>query len=854
MSCTPGRPCGEHPPTLEPPAPAPGLPRPDRAIGTFHDFLAALVRDVEQSRPAPGAPVLGRAWDIEGDPAALPLARMWAYVADGVAAYTSLTTTEAFLGTASDWRDLRRIAALVGFRPRPRVAARGWALAETDRGASPLVPAGTRLQAPAVPDRGAQTFEVEEDVQLRADWARLTVTPVPRPALPGGQAMRFLREPGFRPGDRVLFVAERGAGVPVLPAGFDWFDYWLWLLRLLGLARAPQSRPVAVAVVEERADDLGTVVVTFDRDLRQLLSPQTTPFAAYRVLATAGSARRLTDLVHLSATGSPTKVPIESQFYDVTADAPLSARHLVLDADLQELSAQRTVALVDWQAGACDIVGADRHAPVDWLTAPGTRTRASRLDFAADVGTLGGARFKGRPVTAYVVDHRVVARTHDIPDHIGTQGPARVRVFPAPDAVPARIALRGGPADTDWRVYDCTAAADQEAPEEPAPDAPVPGPPLPGGLVLDLAVAPDDPVRTAPIGRAPGTANLLPVRHGRTESGSLGSGDAALAGQEMAVARPPVAHDVTADGSIVSSLEVRVEGVRWQGLPSLFEAGTTEAYASSLDTDGSVRVRFGDGASGARLPTGRGNVTETHRTGGGTVGEVPSGVIDTLLGRVPGVTGVRGAGPTTGGADQDDERRIVRLAPGRARAFGRAVSRSDLADLALAYPGVSHSTAWRGAGPPGCGCGGTGEHVALLRLAADGRPKAPAQEEVRALAAFLDGRREVTVPLCVAAAVVRQLPLSCGVSVDPRRVPTEVTAAVRAALTRGGGPLDPLDRPLGRALDRSDVLAVIHGVPGVLGVAGLALHVGTGSPARALAERHELLTLAAEPTIRVEQP
>ncbi|MFG2503001.1 hypothetical protein ACGFSB_32940 [Streptomyces sp. NPDC048441] len=854
MSCTPGRPCGEHLPTLEPPAPAAGLPRPDRAIGTFDDFLAALIRDVEQSRPAPGAPVLGRGWDIEGDPAALPLARLWAYVADGVAAYTSLTTSEAFLTAASDWRDLRRIAALVGFRPRPRVAARGWAVAETDRGASPLVPAGTRLQSPAVPGRDAQTFEVERDVQLRADWAGLTVTPVPRPALPEGRSMRFLREPGFRPGDRVLFVAERGAGLPVLPAGFDWFDYWLWLLQLLGLAQPAQSRPVALAVVEERAEDLGTVVVTFDRDLKELLSPQTTPFAAYRVLATAGSARRLTDLVHLSATGTPTNVPLGSPFYNTTTDAPLSARHLVLDAALEELSAQRTVALVDWQTGACDIVTADRHAPVDWLAAPGTRTRASRLDFAGNVPTLGGALRARLPVTAYVVDRRVVARTHVIPDLIGTQGPARVRVFPAPVETPSRIAVRGGPRDSDWRVYACAAAADQEAPQGPAPGTPFPGPPLPAGLVLDLALAPDDPVRTAPVGRAPACANLLPVRHGRSESGTLGSGDAALPGQEMAVARPPVAHDVAADGSIVSSLEVRVGGVRWQELPSLFGAGPAEAYAALLDADGSQRVRFGDGASGARLPTGRGNVTETHRTGGGTAGEVPSGVIDTLLGRVPGVTGVRGAGPTSGGADQDDERRIVRLAPGRARAFGRAVSRSDLADLALAFPGVSHSTAWHGAGPPGCGCGGTGEHVAFLRLAADGRPKAPAEEEVRALAAFLDGRRDVTVPLCVAGAVVSQLPLSCGVSVDPRRVPGEVTGAVRAALTRSGGPLDPSERPLGRALDRSDVLAVIHGVPGVLGVFALALHVGADSPVRVLAERHELLALADELTIRVEQP
>ena len=46
-----------------------------------------------------------------------------------------------------------------------------------------------------------------------------------------------------------------------------------------------------------------------------------------------------------------------------------------------------------------------------------------------------------------------------------------------------------------------------------------------------------------------------------------------------------------------------------------------------LDADGGVTVEFGDGEQGARLPTGRGNVTATYRVGGGTAGEVESGAI-----------------------------------------------------------------------------------------------------------------------------------------------------------------------------------------------------------------------------------
>ncbi|MFI0445511.1 hypothetical protein [Actinomadura sp. 6N118] len=857
MSCGPARPCGEPDALLTPETPAPGRSWPARSIGDFHTFLAALIRDLEQVRPDPDAALLGRTWDVEGDPAAVRLARLWAFVAHGVAAYSDLTAAESYLGTALDWTDLRRIAALVGFRPRPRVAARGWAVVRTDRGASPSVPAGTRVQAPATPDRAAQTFEVETTTTLRADWANLTATPVPLPSIPDGRTLRFLTDPGFRPGDQVLFVAEQD--VPLLPSGHGWFGYWSWLLDLydLGEQFAPKNAPVAVAVVQARSEDLGTVEVTFDRDLDQLLKEEATSYAAYRVLATAGSARRLTQLVHLTTSGTTTQagvVAVGSSLYGSGDTGPIGSNYVVLDAALDELSAQRLVAVVDWQAGvsgACDVAAVARHKPVDWPVAPGTTARASRVEFAADVETLRAARDGGRPVTVYVVDRRIVARTHEIPTSLAQGVAPQIRVFPAPAAPPDRIALRLGPAETDWQLFPCAAAAGQEDTGDAG---------TPAGLILDLAApapepgGPLDGPLGGPLGRAAASANLVPVRHGMTGSGVLGSGDAVLAGQEMVVNKPPVARDVGADGSPVSSLEIRVGGVLWEERPSLYDAGPVDAYTTRLDADGTERVRFGDGAQGNRLPTGRGNVTQTHRTGGGTAGEVPSGAVDTLLGSIAGVVGVRGAGPTSGGADQDDERRIRRLAPGRARAFGRAVSRSDLADLALGFPGVSHARAWRGSGPPGCGCGGSGEHVAFLRLTSavtGGRPRPPVADEIGALAAFLDGSRDPAIPLCVAAAVFTEPALSCTVAVDPRQAAGAVQEAVRTALTASGGILDPLERTLGQPIDRSDLFAVIHRVAGVLGVPSLTLDVGlTG---RIAAARYQLLAPATGVTVTTEQ-
>jgi len=113
-----------------------------------------------------------------------------------VAAYTELAAAERYLGTAQDWTDLRRTTDLLGHRPTQRVAAHGWIRCTTDTGASPLVLAGTRVQAPGTPARPAQAFEVVDDTQLRADWADLTVTAVPQPVSPPGSSLRLLTDPG----------------------------------------------------------------------------------------------------------------------------------------------------------------------------------------------------------------------------------------------------------------------------------------------------------------------------------------------------------------------------------------------------------------------------------------------------------------------------------------------------------------------------------------------------------------------------------------------------------------------------------------------------------------------------------
>ncbi len=839
--CENSRPCGAAEAGLGLVPPPPGQTVLRRRVGAFDAFAQDLIATVE--RTSVDGRKLGRDWDVEGDPIGSTLVDLWAYVAEIVAAYTELTAGEAYLGTASDWTDLRRLADLVGYRPRPPVAAQGWVRVEVEKGADPVLPTGARVQAPGTATRKAQTFEVAEDTQLRSDWNALTATWVPVPQKVEGRAVRFLGDPGFRVGDLVLLVREDVTATACTPPnpglGWSaefWAEFWRWLLCLLGIV--PTAKPLALAGVVSLSSELGTTLVEFDRELGGLLSSDTEAYAAYRVTASAGPARRLTKVLKIDGT---TVSGLDLDYDDVVA---FDGTSIVLDVALENLSAGQTVAIVAWaNDGACDIVSVHAHKPISWEVAPGTPTRASRLEFSDVVATLEGAAADAltgidAALAVYVLDRRVVARHYEFPTEAKGSTKNQLRLYPAPQVDPSRIAVETSVRDSPkpvWEVLECKSAG-KDALEPPNAAS---------GLIVTLVG--DGPVGTLVQARA--SANLAPVRHGTTARAVLGSGDATALRQRFTLPDAPIAYDLDAAGSLVPTQVLRVDEVSWAEVPSLYGQGRAQVFAVRLEADSGLMVEFGDGEQGARLPTGRNNVTSRYRVGGGTAGEVESGAIDSLLGSVHGVKKVEGAGPTAGGADQDDERRLRQLVPARARAFGRAVSIEDLVDLSLGYPGVTHAAAWHGGGPPGCACGGSGLHLAFVRAGTTG-PRAPETSEVASLSAFLDARRDATVPLCVCKAVLTApLLLTAQLAVDPRRLVTDVVAAVTAVVIDSDGPLGPRQRQLGQPLDRSDVFAVLHAVEGVVGVPSLTVSGSAGELGRRLAARYELIVLDPTPLI-----
>jgi hypothetical protein len=804
------------------PDPLPGQSRLRRRLADRSalrdDLLYRLAATPDPARPGQ---TLGDSLDVAGDPTVLTVAELWARVADGVCAYSELTAGEVYLGTAQDWTDLRRIVDLTGYRPAQRTAAHGWIRADTAPGAAPLVQARTQVQAPGTTSHPAQTYEVAADTQLRADWAGLTVTGVPVPAAPDGNQLRFLNDPGFGPADRVVFVSEQDA--PPFPT--NWVDWLLWLGALLSgtsyIGATGQAAVLGLARVTGRSDDLGATLIQFDRSLAPLL-PQVsgTSYGAYRVRSQLTVPSRLDQLSYVDSDGKAQVAPVS---YDASSDPAPYSSNSVLVTDASDVSTGQLLILYGGKVSECLVTTVTSVVPLDWRVAPGTVKRVAKISFADSL--TGDLVPNAVPLTVLLADPRQVAQHYDLPDLPGNVPAARLH--PRPAVRPAQLAVQTVAADgsLQWELTSCDANA-QDSPDDL------------GGMLVTLTGT-----RQGTISRGAATGNVVPIQHGPTSQGAitLSGGTAVLAG--------PVTGDVAADGTVTDSLVLSVGGVRWDEVPSLYgHAAGDLVYATRLAADGRLVLTFGDGVTGAR-PLGA--VTASWRVGGGLAGELPAAEITTLSGVVNGVRKIAGVGAMSGAADQEDPLRMRRAAAARIRALDRAVALPDLADLALTVPGTSHSASWRGAGPPGCACGGSGIHVAVLRLAASG-VRAPSNAELTALSGYLDARRDTSVPVCACAAVPSPIAVAASVAVDPRRDQSTVLAAMQTALLDPGGPLAAVPRDLGEPLDGSDVIEIAQPVPGVTGITGLTLTGGLStvtaddlSLGRLPAQRYELLYVAS---------
>jgi hypothetical protein len=264
----------------------PGRPALQYRVGEYGDFLssmlAALGRQVVPADEAIGsAALLGRLaapstgiGDLRplaglrtraADDPTIALLDAWAVTLDVLSFYQERIANEGYLGTATEFRSVLELARLVGYDPRPGVAASTFLAYTLDPGGTVTIRAGSRAQS--VPGAGElpQSFETKADLLARADWNSLA----PRAARP----QQF--EPGQTTAGRRVWLD--GLGTQLKPND-----------PLLLVFDAARGQPFRVKTVElENADQRTRVVLQDFRTEPPLVSDSEALQAARQIIGDA---------------------------------------------------------------------------------------------------------------------------------------------------------------------------------------------------------------------------------------------------------------------------------------------------------------------------------------------------------------------------------------------------------------------------------------------------------------------------------------------------------------------------------------------------------------------------------------
>lgn len=330
--------------------------------------------------------------------------------------------------------------------------------------------------------------------------------------------------------------------------------------------------------------------------------------------------------------------------------------------------------------------------------------------------------------------------------------------------------------------------------------------------------------------------NVARASHGESQPEEpLGNGDAGRAFSRFRLRRSPLTYLQSALGVAGDAeLEVRVNGELWREVPSLYGRGPVERVYTARQSDaGESEITFGDGRTGARVPTGAMNVIARYRTGVGLEGRMQAEQLSIPLERPVGLRAVTNPEAADGGADPETRDDARAAAPATVRTFGRAVSLRDFEALATASGLASRAHAtwvWQA----------LQKTVHLTVGAAGGAALSP--DALRTLHAALTAARDPNRPLLLANLVRVPLVVRARLLRDAALEADAVREAARAALA-GHFAFELM--PLGRAVHASDVYAVLQGARGVVAVHLDVFHLK--GHAELTAEERALRAVSADP-------
>lgn len=717
----------------------PGLPALSWRVGTHPRFKATMLAEISTKDRLRE---LGRRTN---DDYTIALIDAWAVSLDVLAFYQERMLNEAFLRTAVERGSLLELARLIGYELRPGLAA-SVLLAFLLDGApgSPrevTIAIGTGAQSIPVKEEAPQTFETVEDLFARPRWNEL------RPRLTYPQT--------FDASTRTFFIkgtaANIKAGDPMLlVTGADAATQDFLRVQTVtlepGKARtrvtlqlSPPAVPDYLAPMQSFGE-LGNLSFGETKDALLADTYSSTDLQTL-LLTTGGSIDQMIDtlVAHRDALPEPPG-PGDPGLYILRASAAPFGHNAPLYASTPR----------EWRpwdkGGFAD--PEEAAYPNDWDASGWPITRTSQdIDRGGGRTILADQEVKGIVDDDWVV---LVSRNEGAKVYqVETVSTESVADFGLSGKV-SRLVLKGAPggeyptsAIEDYEIRETavhTVSQNLELAELPidtldagtlaieieniVPDL-TPGRRLiltgerlgdfegvPGAQELELASVGQGEFTTLFLAKPIAFdykrdslrifANVAPATHGASRAEVLGSGDGSQPFQIVLPKQNPLTYVSAAlsPTGALSTLEVRVNGIRWKEAPSFYPVGPLDrTYVVRLTDAGKTEVQFGDGLHGARLPTGSENVTATYRSGLGATGLVGENRI-TLLPRKPlGVRSVTNPIASAGAQDPETRDAARENAPFTVRTLDRVVSLTDFEDFARTFSGIGKARAdWLWAG------------------------------------------------------------------------------------------------------------------------------------------------------------
>lgn len=326
-------------------------------------------------------------------------------------------------------------------------------------------------------------------------------------------------------------------------------------------------------------------------------------------------------------------------------------------------------------------------------------------------------------------------------------------------------------------------------------------------------------------------ANVASATQGETIPNEvIGSGNANRPNQRFSLRGKPLTFVPDARLGYRSTLEVKVDGVAWREVATLYGQGpASRVYAVEIDESGAAAVTFGDGKYGARLPTGLENVVARYRAGQWTTPQ-PAAAIRLMQARPFGLRDVTNPEPAPGAIPPEGSENARTLGPLAVRPLDRIVALDDYADFSRTFPGIARATTavvwsdrsrqvWNG----------RSRLIALTVAGTDGAPVPEGSELYRALSAAIHGRRYLSRPLAIASYAPVPFSLAARVQLESRSGVSsdDLKKSLRAALLAA---FDFAARGFGQGVASSEVIAVLQAVPGVQAVELDALYRSGAAP------------------------